>query len=56
MPMKALAAINWSGLLEKADAAEPTAKMASPPIKTHLRPRWSPREPEIRSSPAKTIV
>ena len=56
IPMKALAAISRSAVPEKADTAEPAAKMASPAMNTHLRPRRSPRLPATRSNPAKTIA
>ncbi len=56
IPMNPRAAMSPSGLPEKADRAEPAAKMSNPAMKTHLRPRRSPRLPATRSSPAKTIA
>ncbi len=56
MPMNARAAISRSGVTEKADAADPAPNTRSPTMKTHLRPRRSPRLPATSSNPAKTIA
>jgi hypothetical protein len=53
-PMIARAEIRVVTESEKAEYAEPTAKINSPAIRTRLRPKRSPTLPATRSRPAKT--
>ena len=53
-PMTDRATINAVTDAEKADAAEPAAKTASPAQKTFLRPTRSPMLPATSRSPANT--
>ena len=53
-PMIARAEINVVTESEKAEYAEPNAKMISPARRSRLRPKRSPTLPAMRSKPAKT--
>jgi len=53
-PMTARAAISWFTVAEKAEAADPAAKMTSPVQNTRLRPTRSPTLPITRRKPPKT--
>ena len=56
MPMNARVKISAFALPAKADAIEPTPKMARPTISAPLRPKRSPRLPIVSSNPANTSV
>jgi hypothetical protein len=55
-PITARAAISPSVEPENAAKADPAPKTTKPPIKTHLRPTRSPREPRLSKRPANTTA
>ena len=55
-PINERAAISWFGVPDRADKAEPMAKITMPMRSASLRPKRSPRLPVVSSSPANTSV
>ena len=53
-PMTARAAISWPEVVASAPAADAAAKISSPAVRAPLRPRRSPSDPPVSSSPANT--
>ena len=53
-PISERAAISWAGVPDRADNAEPMAKMMIPIRRASLRPNRSPRLPVVSSNPANT--
>ena len=56
MPMSARITISSSGVVASAEPSEPRPKTARPNVSARLRPKRSPSEPAVSSTPANTSM